>query len=230
VARGRGRRRTAPVQVLLALVILVLLLVVVPRLRSSAEEGGVDAGPAAPSPSGPAGDAPASASGPAYGPGPQQDYAVHRPDPPGSCRYRYREGKPLPDPRCTPGALNPRVTPATLARTICRSGYSSQIRPPAGVTDREKADSARAYGYSGPFRTTEYDHLVPIGLGGDPNDNRNLWLQPNDVRAADTNTNGKDAVEDRLHDVVCDGGVDLAAAQRAIAADWTTALVTLGMN
>jgi hypothetical protein len=223
VAPGRGRRGTAPVQILLVLVVLVLL-VVVPRLRSRP----------APSAGGPSADPSADPSAAstwelAYGPGPQRDYVVHPSRPRGSCHYRYRQAKPLPDPACTPGALNPEVTQATIGRTICSSGYSPRVRPPRGITDREKADSARAYGYTGPFRTAEYDHLVPLGLGGDPNDDRNLWLEPNDVPAADTNANSKDDVEDRLHDAVCDGRVDLAAAQRAIATDWTTAPAAVGL-
>lgn len=29
---------------------------------------------------------------------------------PNSCQFRHRDGQPLPDPRCTPGATNPAVT------------------------------------------------------------------------------------------------------------------------
>ena len=46
---------------------------------------------------------------------------------------------------------------------------------------------------------------MPLGLGGDPNDARNLWLEPNDDPSATTNTNGKDAVEETLHAAVCPG-------------------------
>ena len=95
------------------------------------------------------------------------------------------------------------------------------------MTDREKRLSARAYGYTGSFATAELDHLVPLGVGGDPNDARNLWLEPNDDPRATTNANGKDQVEDALHDAVCAGRVGLAEAQRAIAANWTSALAVL---
>jgi hypothetical protein len=64
---------------------------------------------------------------------------------------------------------------------------------------------------------------VPLEVGGDPNDPRNLWVEPG------ASPNPKDAVESKLHQLVCDGTVPLAEAQEAIAADWTTALATLGV-
>ena len=132
-------------------------------------------------------------------------------------------GDPLPDPRCTPGALNAQVTQGTIGSTICRSGYSSSIRPPESVTEPEKEGSAAAYGYIGPFSTGEYDHLVPLELGGDPNDPANLWVEPNDIPNARTTANSKDVLENRLHDLVCSDQLALATAQEAIAADWVTA-------
>ncbi|HYY11032.1 MAG TPA: hypothetical protein VE781_08840 [Kineosporiaceae bacterium] len=191
---------------------------------TSAGGGGV---PASGSASGtPAGTGPSLATGP----GPQPRYTVHQAPAAGSCRYRYVRSKPLPDPSCTPGAVNPQVTEQTLRSTICRQGYSGDVRPPREVTDREKRLSARAYGYTGSFATAEFDHLVPIGVGGDPNDPRNLWLEPNDVARATDNQNTKDDVESTLHDAVCSGRVRLADAQRAIATDWTTALAVLGLR
>jgi hypothetical protein len=96
------------------------------------------------------------------------------------------------------------------------------------VTGPEKAGSAAAYDYTGSFTTGEYDHLVPLELGGDPNAPANLWLEPNDIPSATTTTNTKDALEDRLHDLVCTGQVPLTVAQRAIASDWVTALQRYG--
>ena len=126
--------------------------------------------------------------------------------------------------------VNPEVTPSTVRRTICVQGYSARVRPPRQVTDKEKRLSARAYGYTGSFATAKLDHLVPLGIGGDPNDPRNLWLKPNEDPRATTNANPKDDVEDALHDAVCDGRVGLVEAQRAIAADWGTALAVLGLQ
>ena len=114
-----------------------------------------------------------------YGPGPQVHYVVRKQPPAGSCHYRYtRTKQPLPDRRCTPGVRNPRVTPSTLGATICKAGYTASIRPPSSVTSVEKRLNAKAYGYGGSLRQAEYDHLIPLELGGDPNDPRNLWIEP----------------------------------------------------
>jgi hypothetical protein len=134
----------------------------------------------------------------------------------------------LPDPQCTPGAINPQVTQADISSTICVSGYTSRIRPPESVTEPEKAASAAAYGYTGAFHTAEYDHLIPLELGGDPNDAANLWVEPNDRPDATDTYNSKDTLEGRLHDLVCAGRMALAAAQQAIATDWGAAYRSYG--
>jgi hypothetical protein len=118
------------------------------------------------------------------------------------------------------------VTAATVASTICTSGYTSSIRPPESITEPEKQGSAAAYGYTGSFSTGEYDHLVPLELGGDPNDPANLWVEPNDNSSATSTYNSKDVVENRLHDLVCAGQLALATAQEAIASNWAAAYQT----
>ncbi len=157
------------------------------------------------------------------GPGPQSTYAVQPQPAPGTCHYGSDAGDPLPDPRCTPGALNPQVTQGTIGSTICRSGYTSSIRPPESITEPEKRASAAAYTYTGSFSTGEYDHLVPLELGGDPNDPANLWVEPNDNPNATSTANSKDVLENRLNDLVCAGQLSLATAQAAIASNWATA-------
>jgi hypothetical protein len=62
----------------------------------------------------------------------------------------------------------------------------------------------------------EYDHFVPLELGGATNDRRNLWPEPG------ASPNPKDAVEDELNQKVCDGVMTLATAQRAIVANWVS--------
>ena len=157
----------------------------------------------------------------AVGPGPT-NYVVQPQAAPGTCHYHTAaNGQILPDPNCTPGAISPKVTQDTLATTICRTGYTKSIRPPAAITEIEKRENAAAYGYTGSLKDVEYDHLVPLEVGGDPNDPRNLWIEPG------ASPNPKDGVESRLHELVCEGEVPLAAAQEAIAADWTTALDTV---
>ncbi|MGO8964821.1 hypothetical protein [Mycobacterium sp.] len=77
--------------------------------------------------------------------------------------------------------MNPKVTPDTLEATICRTGYTKSIRPPKEITEAEKKANAAAYSYTGQLSRAEYDHLVPLEVGGDPNDPRNLWVEPGDT-------------------------------------------------
>jgi hypothetical protein len=78
--------------------------------------------------------------------------------PPGSCHAGGRGRFSEPDARCTPGARNPAVKQATIARTICRTGYTKQIRPPERITNVEKTASMAAYGDTQPKSHDEYDH------------------------------------------------------------------------
>ncbi|MEU0068840.1 hypothetical protein ABZ027_04700 [Streptomyces sp. NPDC006332] len=164
------------------------------------------------------------------GAGPQKTYTTQQQPPAGSCHYRHEHGEPLEDPKCTPGAISPAVTQANLASTICRKGgYTSGIRPSTSVTGKEKELNAASYGFTGRMGDAEYDHLISLQLGGDPNDYRNLWVEPADPghRTGSGVNNRKDPVETKLHTAVCKGQVTLAAAQHAIVTDWTTALATL---
>ena len=71
---------------------------------------------------------------------------VVQPQPPaGSCHAIGSGLYSRPDPRCTPGTLNPQVTQATIGRTICRSGWTSTVRPAESITEPEKFASLRAY-------------------------------------------------------------------------------------
>jgi hypothetical protein len=139
---------------------------------------------------------------------------VVQPQPAGPCHAIGSGLYSRPDPRCTPGSLNPQVTQATIGRTICRSGWTSAIRPPESITEPEKFASMRAYGARGHASDYEYDHFVPLELGGATNDPRNLWPEPG------ASPNPKDAVEDELNRAVCDKRMALAQAQRAIVSNW----------
>jgi hypothetical protein len=148
---------------------------------------------------------------------------------PGACTTRRAaNGAALPDPTCTPGAVDATVTQANLAATLCRpGGYTASVRPPEQLTEAFKDAALRAYGDPGAVSAYELDHLVPLEVGGS-SDTRNLWPEPDDHPSPGV-ANSKDPVEDRLHDLVCaavSGGpyLPLAVAQRLIATDWTTAL------
>ena len=119
-----------------------------------------------------------------------------------------------PDPRCTPGALNPQVTQATIDQTICQTGWTKTIRPSSSVTEREKAASMSAYGDSGSLHYFEYDHLVSLELGGAVNAPANLWPEPGTV------PNPKDKVENALNALVCERKITLSSAQHIISEQW----------
>lgn len=145
----------------------------------------------------------------------------------GQCHLRLVNGKLgqyLPDGRCTPGAFDPAVTQANIGSTICRTGYTTKVRPSSYLTSKFKTASLAQYGLRS-NTTTEYDHLVSLELGG-ANSVSNLWPEPNKAGARGT-TNPKDAVENTLHRAVCSHRVSLGAAQHAIAVNWVTALRAL---
>ncbi len=121
-----------------------------------------------------------------------------------------------PNPALTPGAVNPAAT----LQVICIRGYTS--RPGVRhVTPAAKRAAFARYGVDraigGPY---EIDHLVSLELGGS-NEAANLW--PESYVTSPWNAHVKDALENRLHALVCAGRLPLAQAQREIAADWIAA-------
>jgi hypothetical protein len=144
----------------------------------------------------------------------------HAPMPgPGTCHLGVTNGQPVPDPTCTPAAVNPAVTQATIGQTICVSGWTKTVRPPTSVTNSMKRKLAVAYAMP---PTGELDHLVSLELGGAPDDPRNLWVEPGSI------PNPKDRVENWLKREVCAGRMTLADAQVGIAGDWTRYLGAAG--
>jgi hypothetical protein len=118
----------------------------------------------------------------------------------------------FPEPSLTPG-----VAAASNRDQICGSTRSKNRLVPASLQRRVFEE----YGISGaPARAYEVDYLITPALGG-ADDIRNLW--PQSYSPAVWNARVKDALEDRLHDLVCDGRLDLATAQRDIASDWIAA-------
>jgi hypothetical protein len=63
-------------------------------------------------------------------------------------------------------------------------------------------------------------HLIPLSLGGSDSI-RNLW--PQSTKTSPRNSYVKDALERKLHKLVCAGQVDLKTAQREIESNWIEA-------
>jgi hypothetical protein len=120
-------------------------------------------------------------------------------------------------PASSPGAIDPTVTQANIATTICVSGYTATVRPPVSYTDPLKAQQIAALGLPGGLADYEEDHVVPLEVGGAPSDPRNLTPEH---YAEPYGAHDKDKVENYLHDQVCSGAMTLAAAQQAIEQDW----------
>jgi hypothetical protein len=132
--------------------------------------------------------------------------------------------KTLPDRRCTPGATNSAVTQADIGTTICRSGWTTTVRPPESYTEPLKIAQIAEYHYADrKVGDYEEDHLIPLELGGSPKSVKNLWPEYD----AGKIPNAKDAVENALNRAVCSHKVSLKAAQTAIAVNWTTARARL---
>jgi hypothetical protein len=118
-------------------------------------------------------------------------------------------------------APNSRLTPgvALLAsrHAVCESENAKNRTVPVALQRKVFEE----YGLTGADpRAYEVDYLVTPALGGS-DDIHNLW--PHSYSATVWNAKVKDALEDRLRDMVCDGSLDLRSAQEEIAADWIAA-------
>jgi hypothetical protein len=123
-----------------------------------------------------------------------------------------------PDPTRTPGSVNPTITEANIAETICNPEWTTKsIRPPESYTSRLKHEQIRDWGLPGSASDYEEDHLISLELGGSPTDPRNLWPESYSPKPG---AKEKDVVENYLHRQVCAGALTLTEAQEAIATDW----------
>ncbi|MGB7954706.1 MAG: hypothetical protein WCF23_12075 [Candidatus Nitrosopolaris sp.] len=131
----------------------------------------------------------------------------------------------LPDLRCTPGETNPSVAQANIKDTICVPGYTKTVRPPVSFTEPLKTKLMQSYRLTDSRFNYELDHLIPLELGGNPSDVRNLWPEPG---YGQYNFHVKDRFENYLHDQVCSGTTGLFEAQTEIATDWKTYWIRAG--
>lgn len=126
------------------------------------------------------------------------------------------------DPRPPPpGAFNEAVSQANIRRTICTTGWSAAVRPPAAFLHEAKARLMKEAGLP-PAQSSKYevDFVVPLGLGGHPRKAENLWLQPVD---GPWGARTKDRLEGKLRHMVCSGEITLREARDAVRTDWKMA-------
>src|SRR5437660_2135449 len=143
---------------------------------------------------------------------------------PNTCHTRFKGEFLLPDPACTPGAVNPTVTTEVLQdptfRTACVRGHASSSAQKNHTYDLYTI--AHPNNNTGQTQTCELDHLISLELGGaDTVDN--IWPQcgPDGAVLSERFFKRKDAVENFLAKQVREGKMSLADAQKGIATDWT---------
>src|ERR1700683_1054228 len=98
-------------------------------------------------------------------------------------------------------ALNPDVTEATVCKV--------KLLREAALDESRMGDF-------------ELDHIVPLALGGHPRKLSNLELQP---LTGEHGAWRKDALEGRMHNLVCEGELTLTEAQACLAEDWDACAV-----
>lgn len=130
----------------------------------------------------------------------------------------------LPDRSCTPGAVDPLVTPESVPVTVCAAGWVADAQRfgflPESVTWRQ----IREYGYQD-TAAVHYvpDRVIPVELGGAPSSVANVW--PQSALAAQDKA---EVVQTALR-ALCQGRTGLREAQEAFRWDWTSALARLGL-
>ena len=136
------------------------------------------------------------------------------------CSFAF--GSDLPDPTATPGFTNPAVMQSNIQNTICVSGYTKTIRPPASYTNKLKLKQLKSGVYKSDLGAAEYeeDHLVSLELGGHPMSELNLWPQ---YWFSVYGAHEKDQLENKLNKLVCTNKITLVEAQKAIATNWIAA-------
>ena len=117
----------------------------------------------------------------------------------------------LPDSLLTPGA-----TLEVSKEDVCTTGYTKKVRNVPAAVKRRVFD---LYGVLFVPKTYEMDHLIPLEIGGS-NSIKNLWPEPYDLVWG---ARVKDAIENKLHTMICDGLIPLDLAQQEIATNWISA-------
>jgi hypothetical protein len=124
----------------------------------------------------------------------------------------------VPDDALTLGAIDPRVTPDNIQRTICRPNWVRNARPSTSYLQTVKglylkrSDLADKRG-----KSYVIDFRIPLSVGGHPTDPGNLWPQP---VGAEWNAAAKDKLETYVQREVCAGRISLADGQEVFRKNW----------
>jgi len=129
------------------------------------------------------------------------------------CSNLYAYDPVRPDLKITPGVVDPNAT----IEKICTVGYTKTVR---NVSVKTKNQVFANYHINKVVDRYEIDHLISLELGGS-NDIKNLW--PESYTTSPLNAYKKDALENKLHDLVCADKITLEEAQRVIVEDWVKA-------
>jgi 5-methylcytosine-specific restriction endonuclease McrA len=113
-------------------------------------------------------------------------------------------------------SLTPGVVLSVSRSRICVAGYSASVRD---VPSSESDAVYRRYRVVHVPYAHEVDHLISLELGGS-NAIANLWPEP---YAGRWGARTKDALENRLHALVCSGQLALPVAQHMEATNWVAA-------
>jgi putative zinc finger protein len=118
----------------------------------------------------------------------------------------------IPDSNLTPGAAVLGSRGAVCSQTNVKNktvpvALQRKVFEEYGITRAEPRDY-------------EVDYLITPALGG-ADDIHNLW--PHSYKATVWNAEVKDALEDRLRELVCSGDLDLTEAQQELASNWISA-------
>jgi hypothetical protein len=99
------------------------------------------------------------------------------------------------------------VTQATIAKTICVSGWTKTIRPPASYTNALKRSQLAEWHYADQNPSHyEEEHLISLEVDGAPWSKKNLWPEPH------SESSKSDPRENVWHKQVCNGTLNLRAA------------------
>ncbi len=115
-------------------------------------------------------------------------------------------------------SLTPGATRRVSINDVCSMAHEEVV---AEVSPSLRQEVLQEYGIANAQAGNyEVDYLIAPGLGG-AEDIHNLWPEP--YLSPTWHAHVKDSLEERLHQMVCTGKIDLASAQRDISTDWIAA-------